>query len=332
MAAINDNFANRIVLNGSSISVTGSNVDATGETGEPNHAQVSSPLNSLWWSWTAPTSGEVTINTFGSDYDTTLGVYTGSALNNLFSVASNDDTTIDGNVVDTPSRVTFNAVAGQTYQIAVDGYSGNTGAIALNLGLSQIGTSGNNILNGTSASDTIRGGGGDDQINGNGGYDFLFGEGGNDQISGGSLTDYIDGGAGNDTIYGNGGEDYITGGNGNDTIYGSSQSEFIDAGAGNDIIYGNGGADYIETDSGVDTVWLGAGQATVVLTTDDGFDTINNFQLDQTRLQLGSGLNYADLSFTDSANGTSISYANDLLAVVSWTQASTFINNPDIFV
>ena len=81
----------------------------------------------MWYSWTAPTGSNVTIDTVGSDFDTLLAVYTGYSLGTLTPVASNDD--IPGSV---QSRVTFFAMAGQTYQIAVDGYNGASGNIVLN--------------------------------------------------------------------------------------------------------------------------------------------------------------------------------------------------------
>ncbi|MGB7442101.1 MAG: hypothetical protein WA919_13600, partial [Coleofasciculaceae cyanobacterium] len=71
MTNINDDFTNRLTLSSFNISTTSSNVGFTGESGEPNHGGVSGVLNSAWWTWTAPTSGEVTLNTFDSDYDTT---------------------------------------------------------------------------------------------------------------------------------------------------------------------------------------------------------------------------------------------------------------------
>lgn len=127
MPPVNDNFANSVTLFGNSISTTGTIVGATGEAGEPNHAGVSLPLNSVWWSWTAPSTGNVSINTFGSPYDTTLGIYTGLALSSLTTIASNDDAN------GLQSAVSFTATAGTTYQIAVDGYSGSTGPFNLNL-------------------------------------------------------------------------------------------------------------------------------------------------------------------------------------------------------
>ena len=68
---------------------------------------------SVWWTWTAPSSGSVQIDTIGSSFDTILGVYTGSSVSALTTVASDDDS--GGNYT---SKVTFNAVAGTTYQIA----------------------------------------------------------------------------------------------------------------------------------------------------------------------------------------------------------------------
>jgi hypothetical protein len=130
-APVNDNFANRITLDGTSVTVTGTNVGATREPGEPDHAGEWGG-KSVWWTWTAPTPGTVTIDTRGSDFNTLLGVYTGTAVSDLTEVASNNDEVPDGVLT---SLVTFDVVAGQTYQIAVDGWHGDNGAITLNLSL-----------------------------------------------------------------------------------------------------------------------------------------------------------------------------------------------------
>ena len=126
----NDNFADSRVLTGTSVTVTGSNATATAEAGEPNPAGVSGG-KSVWWNWTASSSGGVTLSTAGSNFDTTLGVYTGSSLASLRLVAENDDENYNNGVYS--SRVTFNAVAGTTYRILVDGYNGDSGNITLNL-------------------------------------------------------------------------------------------------------------------------------------------------------------------------------------------------------
>ncbi len=127
----NDAFANRIDLgNTSPVTANGSNVDATVETGEP---KPNSATNSVWWRWTAPSSGLAEINTTGSliaDFpfplDTELAVYTGTSLTGLIRLAENDDSGVLAT-----SLVKFPAVAGTTYVIQVGGINGDEGSIKL---------------------------------------------------------------------------------------------------------------------------------------------------------------------------------------------------------
>jgi len=128
---VNDMFANRISITGTNAVVTGSTVGATWESGEPYHAGEFG-YNSVWWTWTAPSTGTVTISTAGSTFDTLLGVYTGSSVSSLTTIASNDD---DPDAGDFSSTVSFEVVPGETYQIAVDGYDGDTGNVTLSLQL-----------------------------------------------------------------------------------------------------------------------------------------------------------------------------------------------------
>ncbi len=121
----NDLFANAQVVSGSSGSATGSNVGATKEPGEPNHAGNAGGA-SVWFRWTAPSSGTATVDTLSSSFDTLLGVYTGSAVNQLTTITSNDDC-----CGGTQSKASFSAVAGTTYQIAVDGYNKATGNVVV---------------------------------------------------------------------------------------------------------------------------------------------------------------------------------------------------------
>ena len=127
---VNNNFANRINITGNNTVVAGTNVGATAETGEPNTLGISGG-KSVWWSWTATTSGTVTVSTAGSKFDTTLGVYSGTSVSGLTVISANDDENLRGNVL--TSKVTFFALAGITYQIRVDGYRGASGAITLGL-------------------------------------------------------------------------------------------------------------------------------------------------------------------------------------------------------
>lgn len=118
--ASNNNFANRIKLHGIYVVATGFNAGATHEVGEPV-ALPGSTGKSVWWSWVAPVSGSVTIDLSGSDYTFPLAVYTGTSLRSLKPAATGD------------GSLTFNAVAGQVYQIAVSDSGGLTGAIDLTL-------------------------------------------------------------------------------------------------------------------------------------------------------------------------------------------------------
>jgi len=125
----NDMFANAEIISYVSTSIEASNLYSSIEVGEPEHGDAIGG-SSLWWRFTPVRDFELTIDTFGSDFDTTLGVYTGAAVDNLTLVASNDD------AIDAPdyeSKVVFQAQAGTTYFIAVDGWWGDAGAMVLNI-------------------------------------------------------------------------------------------------------------------------------------------------------------------------------------------------------
>ena len=112
------------------------NFGATKEAGEPNHAS-NMGGSSFWYSWTAPFTGAVNVGTGSSvnlhfsDFNTLLAVYTGNAVNALTLVAANDDFTMPSaptNVRNLLSSVTFQAIAGTTYKIAVDGFNAGVAA------------------------------------------------------------------------------------------------------------------------------------------------------------------------------------------------------------
>jgi hypothetical protein len=113
----NDMFVNATEISGVSGTVTGSNVLASKEVGEPDHAHVEGG-KSIWYRWTAPNDGPARFETRGSDIDTLLAVYTGPAVDSLSVVASNDDRSLR----DRTSVVNFDAVAGTEYSIAIDSF------------------------------------------------------------------------------------------------------------------------------------------------------------------------------------------------------------------
>jgi hypothetical protein len=117
--AANDNFASRILLHGIYASATSYNAGATHQIGEPFFGN--STGKTVWWSWLAPVSGTVSIDLSGSDYAFPAAVFTGRTLAVLQQVATG------------AGGVTFEAVAGQTYQIAVGDDAGLTGEIQLKL-------------------------------------------------------------------------------------------------------------------------------------------------------------------------------------------------------
>jgi hypothetical protein len=119
----NDNFANAVTLSGNSGTASGSNVNATREIGEPT----AGGAYSVWWRWTAGSSATATFDTVGSSFDTYLAVYTGTSLSSLTLVDSNDDGAGNG-----MSRLSFAAVSGTTYQVAVSGFGTSSGNIQLN--------------------------------------------------------------------------------------------------------------------------------------------------------------------------------------------------------
>lgn len=122
----NDAFANATSISGDSGTITGTNAGATKETGEPSHAG-NAGGKSIWYKWVATFSQTAVITTAGSAFDTLLGVYTGSSVSALSTVAQNDD---EGGGL-TTSRLTFTPVSGTTYYIAIDGKGGASGSTTL---------------------------------------------------------------------------------------------------------------------------------------------------------------------------------------------------------
>ena len=116
----NDNFSNRTVINGTWVSLTNSDVAGTSEPGEPDMLGAGWG-NSIWWSWTAPVAGWVTIST--PTPFTAIGVYTGSTVSNLTQATANYGT------------VAFEASPGTTYNIAAVGVGND---VVLQLSLSNL--------------------------------------------------------------------------------------------------------------------------------------------------------------------------------------------------
>ena len=127
----NDNFADATVITGASGSTNGTNWNATIEDGEPFHSQWSGGTCTVWWSWTAPTTGTAAFNTLGSNFDTVMAAYTGDNVSSLTLLSESDDAYFTGLL----SRIVFKVTAATTYHIAVAGYyEYGIGDITLNWG------------------------------------------------------------------------------------------------------------------------------------------------------------------------------------------------------
>jgi hypothetical protein len=122
LAPANNDFSAAETLNGSlPITTTGSNVEATKEAGEPDHAGFSAG-HSVWYSWQATSTAVVTVDTCGSNFDTVVGVYTGATVGGLSAVASDAFGAGPSCPFSRKGEVAFKAIEGTTYRIAVDGY------------------------------------------------------------------------------------------------------------------------------------------------------------------------------------------------------------------
>ena len=126
----NDNFAAAKLISGPDVTENGTTKDATTETGEPGHGD-----HTVWYKWTAPHTGEWTVDTCTANIDSILTVYTDGQLNTISKVADNNNH--EGACPGTwawGSKLTFRAQKDQTYRIVVGDTGGareNTFTLAL---------------------------------------------------------------------------------------------------------------------------------------------------------------------------------------------------------
>ncbi len=83
--------------------------------------------NTVWYSLTPSHDAVITIDTFDSDYDTVLALYTGSR-GSLQLLRCSDDT-----ATNSQSQISFRAAAGTTYSIEVDSCCGEAGMPSLHV-------------------------------------------------------------------------------------------------------------------------------------------------------------------------------------------------------
>ncbi|MBA2691271.1 MAG: hypothetical protein H0U65_02085 [Rubrobacter sp.] len=119
----NDHIEDAEIIRGNSAILRSDNRLATRERGELDHILSGSSVgqNSVWYRWTAWTSGPMEADVCQSGFDTILAVYTKDEKGNLDQVADNDDGCSTRN--ERGSSVVFEAELEETYWIVVSGYS-----------------------------------------------------------------------------------------------------------------------------------------------------------------------------------------------------------------
>jgi autotransporter-associated beta strand protein len=131
-APANDDFANAIDLTGAEAGQTGSvtagsqtgtnTVDATVEAGEPVITPANPATKTVWFKWTSPGDGTFTFGTLGStnaaatEWDSMIGIYTGTAVNALTPLGETPKDTV------VPESMTVTVTPGTTYYIQLAGY------------------------------------------------------------------------------------------------------------------------------------------------------------------------------------------------------------------
>ena len=105
---------------------------ANRETGEPEHAG-NEGGGSVWWVFTAPYDGLLSVGTVNTRIDTVMGAYVGTRVNRLRLVTSNDDDPALAELEDNPgySRITQALKKGMTLMVAADGFGDMRGELAI---------------------------------------------------------------------------------------------------------------------------------------------------------------------------------------------------------
>ncbi|MDH3294416.1 MAG: hypothetical protein OER95_08875 [Acidimicrobiia bacterium] len=112
----NDAFDGAISVSGLPFEDLVDVAEATIEDGEP--IETCAPFaNTVWYSLTLDTATDVVVDTAGSDYDTTIAVWTGDSLGDLANVTCVDDT-----FNSLQAAASFSAEPGQTYRIQVGAF------------------------------------------------------------------------------------------------------------------------------------------------------------------------------------------------------------------
>jgi len=125
-AVTNDHLADAINIDKLPVTLQQNTLEAGNETNEVLPQCLNEVAASVWYQYTATRNQTVVFDTFGSDYDTVLSVWTGAA-HPLTQLACDDDSNNTNQ-----SQVSVELEPDITYYINISGYSGENGTLILN--------------------------------------------------------------------------------------------------------------------------------------------------------------------------------------------------------
>jgi len=128
--AANDDFARAERISSLPFAASGSSANASTQPGESNACVFMAAT--LWFELTPSKNETLIASTFGSEFDTALAVYSGTALSNLVLQACDDAAPHEGKIVD-QSVVTWNAHKGTHYFIQAGGFLAQSGHLELSV-------------------------------------------------------------------------------------------------------------------------------------------------------------------------------------------------------
>ena len=268
VALDNDLFASAWAISGASGTAATTNIRATDEPGEPDNAVGSGPIHSMWFSWVAPQTGIVSVDTCASSVDTTLAAYTGSVVNALTTIATNDDACGNASTID------FGALSGTPYNFSVDGFARSKGDFTLSWTtfpgfVLTTSTTGSGSITGTGIDcgadcseiyksgtavtltatpgpgSTFTGWSGDCSGTGTCIVTMSQARSVTANFAPNSLGCTIFGTAASDVLVGTSGADVICGFGGNDYLRGDNGADVLLPGGGNDVVDGGGSTDTV---------------------------------------------------------------------------------------
>jgi hypothetical protein len=109
------------------------NNTATMEPGEPTEG--GRMTRTVWGMFKAPAAERIVVHTYGSEIDTVLAAYRGTAIKNLVRVAGNDDKAVTGlsGLNNRHSLIQFNTTKNSEYSIQIGGRNQAQGDISLSM-------------------------------------------------------------------------------------------------------------------------------------------------------------------------------------------------------